>query len=627
MDTPTQEYVDPGQAAVHTDAPMNGDKPKKKVPNTHFMQRMMLQMMEKVSGEDWAAMRKHAAAHAGGMTKAEKAKMAAMEELYKEMPADDPDNDPTAEPDADPDDAPKNTKGTKNTKPAEKQMAEGDEEAAESLTATLREIESAFRTWAKKPNRKPDEWPDCNYWCREVFDGYVIAEGCADAELYKIPYTESAKGDGYNFGLSQKVVTKYVVASEVADLCADGHGWRLFVEQDFGEYAEPPQWMPLLPKPGKYQHPKYKEIKLTKTRNASFADGVNNKIYQSSLPINTEHAPSNEGAFGWIEEARLNEDGSVDARVTWTDLGKEAIENDRFRYISPEWVDECDTPDGKKLKDVIRGAALTVRPFFKDKHLRPLVASERGWEVLGHALPATDEPQLFFFTALAPSAPASTPEIPTQEEPKAMAEKNAKETPVKDTTPEPEKPVEKAAPVVQAAEPAVDAKAFAEMQAKFAAIEAENAAIKQAAEAQAAEVKKLSEDNAALKDEAETLRFTEEVTGKVKDNRHAYIGETAKHVKQLKSLAKAFGEDSEEFKFYVETQRQAAAVSANSLLFREMGRGGADAETSAYGKVVAMARAAQEKDKTLSEQQAIAVVLKDPTNAKLYSEYLAEDGN
>lgn len=600
-----KEMSQPGPGAVHVPAPMGGDKKtaKKKTPNAHFMQRMMVSMMERYSEEEIAAFKKTAAAHAGGMTKAERAKLATMnDELYKESPPAECDED-------DPDD---DTETGKMAKAAScKTMSEGNE-FGESLTAMLREIERAFRAWAQIPNVKPGEWPDCKYWCREVFPDYMIAEDCKTGELCKIPFQENA-ADGYDFGMPVKVEISYVTASEVGDLCAEGNGWRLFVEHDF---AEAPEWMPLLPKPGKYKHPKYGDIKLTAARNANFADGVNKKIYQSSLPINTEHAPSNEGAFGWIEEARQNDDGSVDARVSWTDLGKEAIEKDRFRFISPEWADECESPDGKKLTDVIRGAAMTVRPFFKDKHLRPLVASERGLEMLDHALPASDEPQLFFFTALLPSEPASQPGIQTYKEPTPMAEKEKIETP-------PEAPVEK--PVIKAAEPAVDAQKFAELETKLLALEAENTANKQAAEIQAAEVKKLSEANAKLTDEAETLKFTEEVEGKSKGNKHAYVGEFAKHVAHMKSLAKAFGEDSEEIKFYMETQRQSAALAESSLLFAEKGRGGAGGDGTPWGKIVGLAKAKMESDKALTEPMAISLILKE--QPQLYAEYQAAEGN
>lgn len=200
-----------------------------------------------------------------------------------------------------------------------------------------------------------------------------------------------------------------------------------------------------------------------------------------------------------------------------------------------------------------------------------------------------------------------------------MAEKEKIETP--------EVPVEKpAATIVKAAEtPVVDALKFAELETKLLALEAENLANKQAAEIQASEVKKLSEANAKLTDEAETLKFTEEVEGKSKANKHAYVGEFAKHVAHMKSLAKAFGEESEELKFYMETQRQSAALAESSLLFAEKGRGGAGGDGTPWGKIVGIAKTKVEADKTLSEAQAISLVLKE--QPELYAEYQASEGN
>jgi hypothetical protein len=727
---------EPGPAAVHVPSAMGNDKKtaKKKMPNARFMQRMMVSMMERYTDEEVAAMKKTAAAHAGGMTKAERAKLACMDnELYAEAAEDNSDEDsqeaddkefagqpsssylggnasdkipamshqvlgkwfgsnakkkdvlaqikanddptsayqlakdlgvPTKYPGVERKAIPlsalrqhlakrvelvysnlgRNNLGLGdsttgaggdncgtgkggfapgNTCAAKKAveddfdeflMAEFGEDDSESLTARLAEIQTAFRKWATITNLKPGQWPEVTYYTREVFTDYVIAESTADGDLYKIPFTEGVLTGEIEFGDAVRVTAQYVpvMATEVADLCTDGHGWQLFVEHEF---AEAPEWMPLLPKPGNYVHPKYGDIKLSKARNASFAAGVNKKIYQSSLPVNAEHAPGNDGAHGWIEEARLNADGSVDARVTWTDLGKEAIEKDRFRYISPEWADEFEAPDGKKITDVIRGAALTVRPFFKDKQLRPLVASERGWSVCDSPTPGGDgqSSQVYFFTALEPSEPTSKSGTNSNKEPKQMADKdnnNAQEGANK-------KAVEATT---------VDAQKFAELEDRFAALEAENLANKTAAEAQAAEVKMLSETNAKLTDEAETKRFTEEVEGKTKASKYAYVGDPGQHVKHLKSLAKAFGEDSEELKFYLQTQRQAATIASQSLLMTELGNSGVENETTAYGKLTALAKARKAEKPSLSFEQAFTEIISAPEHKELYTRY-TEEGN
>ena len=121
---------------------------------------------------------------------------------------------------------------------------------------------------------------------------------------------------------------------------------RLFSELRMA--AEPPEWLPLLPVPGKYQHPSYGTLDLSRERLAEFTANINAKVYLPKLVINAEHENDTQGALGWIVEARQNSDGSVDARVEWTDRGTEAIRADRFLYVSPEWFDAWTDPKGQR---------------------------------------------------------------------------------------------------------------------------------------------------------------------------------------------------------------------------------------------------------------------------------------
>lgn len=245
--------------------------------------------------------------------------------------------------------------------------AEKSKAMAESLSAFISRVQTAlyenFRT---------------NYnggsvfsWAKEVFQDYVIACSNVDGKDYKIPFSV-AQNDEIAFGDPVEVETEYVevsdstAAHEVADLCADGHGFRLFNE--LLEFADPPKLIPYLPKPGTYNSPRYGEIKITKKRNENFVSNFENKVYQEKLPVDCEHETKLSGACAWITELLLNEDGSVDARVEWTDRGTALIESDRFKYFSPEWFEEWQDPaTDKKYKDVAVGGALTTRPFFKEK--------------------------------------------------------------------------------------------------------------------------------------------------------------------------------------------------------------------------------------------------------------------
>lgn len=167
------------------------------------------------------------------------------------------------------------------------------------------------------------------------------------------------------------------------ELCsvADGAPSRYFVE--FAA-AEPPATVNVLPKPGTYKHPQYGAIEITREGNTLFVDNFKNKVYQDKLPVDAEHETKLSGAVAWITALALNRDGSVEASVEWTERGEKLIEDDRFKYVSPEWYDAWKDPaTGDEHANVLIGAALTTRPFFKDKALRPLVATEDGtlWDV------------------------------------------------------------------------------------------------------------------------------------------------------------------------------------------------------------------------------------------------------
>jgi len=152
--------------------------------------------------------------------------------------------------------------------------------------------------------------------------------------------------------------------------------WKLFLEQKF---AEPPVTIQVLPKPGTYSHPRYGKFKMTPENITAFVDNHNNHVYQEQVPIDAEHESKLSGAVGYYGEMRLIDQGrgGAEADVSWTDRGKQLLASDQFKYFSPEWFDEWTDPaGGKKVSNVLVGGAITTRPFFKDKVMRPLTASE-----------------------------------------------------------------------------------------------------------------------------------------------------------------------------------------------------------------------------------------------------------
>lgn len=100
------------------------------------------------------------------------------------------------------------------------------------------------------------------------------------------------------------------------------------------------------------------------------------------IQVNYSHK-SHEKAAGWMSNLRAEEvDGvlSVVADITYTPAGKQALADEEFRYVSPEfnpralpWEDPEE--EWRMVANVITGAALTNIPLFKK--LKKLSASER----------------------------------------------------------------------------------------------------------------------------------------------------------------------------------------------------------------------------------------------------------
>jgi phage I-like protein len=484
-------------------------------------------------------------------------------------------------------------------------------EATESLTDMIRDVDSAL--WAKYPDSRGGSL----YWSRETFLDYVIVCESTTQKLYRVPYARNVQGD-IEFGEFQEVEEEYIPV-EMADLCAKGGNLHLFVEHAF---SDPPEWMPILPKPGEFKHPEYGKISITTERNANFIANFENGVYQSKLPINAEHNPSDEGAFGWIVGMRQNTDGSVDAKVNWTDLGTDAIENDRFAYVSPEWVDSYKKNDGTKHKDVLLGAALTVRPFFKEDAMRPLVASERGLELARVQKDDVSESYTFVFTAATPITPEVNMAIDKDARRKRFAEiaksfKGDIETHLKfmdaiagDNEKPEEMEVFKAyvARETELAKPVEESKDFTE---QIKTLSDQNKELKAVNE-------KLGGEVVALQKENRRKRFTDVV----KD----FSGKGEDHVSMLEFIAdnEEKGEESDRFKGYVEGQKALASQLKASDLFRSIGdeRGGAPRTAAEELDALTHKYIEDHKSENLTFAQAYTRVLDQ--NPEVYARHTAE---
>jgi len=453
---------------------------------------------------------------------------------------------------------------------------------------------------------------------------------------------------------------------------AEGSTFQVFVDtpQTFaGADLTKPMWIPFLPKPGTYTHPVYGEIKITPEQNQGMVASVKDHVYQEHIPLDVEHQSKLSGAAAWIQDMRMNSDNSADALVEWTDRGQQLLGGGQFRYVSPEWWGEWTDPaTGVLHKNVVAGGAITTRPFFKDKVLRALVASEAGVQIIGSgAAPywfrdySTEERQTMAKSGIAmPDGSFPIKDVTDlknavhdvgraghPDAAKAHIIKRARALGALDALPEDwtTKAAEgdrKMTDTIKAegnqsgatgAPPSIP-KTFteAELDTKikeatvtFAERLTAAEAKATAAETAAADEKKARE---ALTGQIDVLtkaarrqRFTEAVAGNGGSGDGAgWAGNPSVHLATLEGLADKFGEDNEIFTKYIENQQAVAAQLREAHLFGEVGSSGhntasADDPTS---RLDAMAKARMKDHPPETYTQAYTEVLATPEGGTLY---------
>lgn len=372
--------------------------------------------------------------------------------------------------------------------------------------------------------------------------------------------------------------------------------WKLFMEQKF---AEPPSTIQVLPKPGTYSHPKYGKFTMSADNIGRFVDNHNQHVYQEQVPIDAEHESKLSGAVGYYGEMRLIDEGrgGAEADVSWTDRGRQLIASDQFKYFSPEWFDEWTDPvGGKKIANVLVGGALTTRPYFKDKVMRPLVASEDSYQAGEWAVDSEGEQPTRTLTMSAMqfsededsnTAAEMTKKCSKCEKMSAedatscsgCGESFAKKANIdvgdahvnvptggKDKSSKEKVKSDEASPGGKKMTEGIDdaTKAFVEDQTK---------AFKEELESERGLRKAAETRLATLETEAQTRRFTDVIMGHdaAGDGSPPFAGKHEMHSKTLSLIAKEHGEDSEQFKEYVAEQRSVAKQMREAGLFKEVG--------------------------------------------------------
>lgn len=419
---------------------------------------------------------------------------------------------------------------------------------------------------------------------------------------------------------------------------------RIFIEapEAFADLSKP-TWIPFLPSPGMFHHPLYGDIEITQARNEEFVQSVKDKVYQEHIPLDAEHETKLSGAVAWIKDMRINDNGSADAYVEWTDRGRSLAggDNPQFKYISPEWFDKWTDPATSIVhNNVIAGGAITTRPFFKDKVLRALVASERGAEIIAA------EASMKKCAACGKMYPTSMSACPTcgstkvasegdkVPDPKTYAEGSPELQAIIDAAKAeatkgllaPDSPEFKAqvakevAAEVEKAKKAGEpepSKEFTELQAQLTTQAAELAASRTANESLAASLK-------TIQNAERVRRFADLVAGKGGENDGgAWVGDPNKHVAFLEQLADKVGESDPMFTAHVEQMNAVAAQAREATVFQQIGSGAPSGGSDAYAKIETKARALMATDPKMSFSDAEAQILSTPEGAQLYKEYNA----
>lgn len=145
---------------------------------------------------------------------------------------------------------------------------------------------------------------------------------------------------------------------------------------EFNEDGKPRDDIMLLPT-GVWNSPTHGHFTITE-------ETLDNAIYnfqnfRKDVDINISHFPD-DGAGGWFTELyKASEEGKtvLRAKVEWTKKGLELLKDKVFKFISPEFdFIHVDPQTGAEYKDVLVGAGLTNRPFFRQ--MPAVVASETG---------------------------------------------------------------------------------------------------------------------------------------------------------------------------------------------------------------------------------------------------------
>lgn len=384
-----------------------------------------------------------------------------------------------------------------------------------------------------------------------------------------------------------EVLKKTLEAKEspISDVFSFAEGWVSGVELAVGHgIGKPIQII----KTGQFQHPQHGRIVIDKSDLEEMVKNFRDKIRGQEIPIDVDHKHEL-GAVGWFRSLRgpekVNGEYALFAVPEWTDKGKELVKGGAFKYFSPHFGVWEDPETKKKFNNVLLSGAITNFPFLKGMQPVSFVEFKEGsvaednpavsvkdFDTLKESVEAIQK--LLADSALAEEKRSLTERVKASDLPddkKKELVEDIKASKLSDddkttlinqveTPPESEEEKKK--------REESENKEFSEMRKEFKGREEELIA----------ENKKLGERVQLIEHEKRTIKFMEVITGS--NGAPAWQGTHDKHLKLLESLADSHGEDSEQFKSYVEIQTAHAKQIADSGLFSENGTNGSGPVTS-----------------------------------------------
>lgn len=366
----------------------------------------------------------------------------------------------------------------------------------------------------------------------------------------------------------------------------------------FGSFDK--EWIPFLPKPGTYHHEVYGDMDLTSTAYTEMLQNFDRYVYKQDLPIRATHTPGDTGAVGWIKPGgmRLADDGSLEVKPEWNELGKGLVQDDRFKYVSAEFCKVWTNPvTQERTPNVAIGLALVTRPHFKTDVLNPL--SER--EALAFAESAIVE------IAVGEEGNQMPPEDQVVTPPVAAAPLVPEVTAA--ATPEvPAAPVVAAAPIIA---PAVSLNDLTQVVITAEQRNTERRMFDELTERVSLAERRAETAETAMKRMAadrRTEKFTAEVIGQSAENGTQWFGSIEENVKHLVSLAEQFGDDSTEVRWAVKQKRTEASAIKATGIFDPIALGASEEGKSIESRVNHLAEQIRMADPKISMDRAISQV-------------------